>query len=294
MKILLALDGSDPSMTAVAAVATLSIPNGSTIVLLHVLPGEDQIYSGAWPTIVLTPPPEETARARDEIRSRIQSVAASLAAEGRTIEVKIVEGRAASGIVQAAESLPADLIVLGARGHGTVEGLVVGSVSGEVVDHAPCPALVVRTPQVRRVLVATDGSEAADRAAAFVADSGLFEAAELRGLSVVDPGLPWWTATSPAEGLVAVEAYEQMLEVARRHADAAARRTAERLGEDVTADAVEVSGDVASTILSEATAWQAEVVVVGTRGLGMVKRTLLGSVSRDVLHHAPMSVLIVH
>ena len=293
MKILIAMDGSDPSMTAVAAVAALSIPIDSTIELLHVFPGEEEMSSGLWPTIVLTPSHDETARARDEIRDRLESVADSLAAEGRTISVKLVEGRPASRIVQEAEQMGAELVVIGALGHGTVERLVVGSVSSEVVDHAPCPILVVRSGAAARALVATDGSADADRAADFVSTSGLFESADLRVVSVIDPGMPWWTGNSTVDGGVAVEAYTQMIDIARRHADEAARRTAKRLGtEHVTADAADRSGDVSSTILAEAAAWKADVVVVGTRGLGMVKRVLLGSVSRDVLHHAPMSVLI--
>jgi nucleotide-binding universal stress UspA family protein len=53
------------------------------------------------------------------------------------------------------------------------------------------------------------------------------------------------------------------------------------------------TGDIASTILREAKSWQADVVAVGARSMGTVKRWLIGSVSRAVLHHADMSVLIV-
>ena len=53
------------------------------------------------------------------------------------------------------------------------------------------------------------------------------------------------------------------------------------------------SGDVPSAILDAATTSRADLVVVGTRGHGVVHRALVGSTSRRVLHHAPMSVLIV-
>lgn len=294
MKILLAMDGSDASMTAAAALSGLSIPDSSTIQILHVVPGEKEIYSGLWPTIILTPSAEETGRARDEIRERLESVADSLAADGRTTSVKLVEGRPASRIIEEAQQMSADLVVVGAHGLSAVERRLIGSVSSEVVDHAPCPVLVARSDRAARVLMATDGSADGDRAADFVATSRLFESAELRVISVIDPGMPWWAGVSAVDGRLPVEAYNEMIDIARKHADEAARRTAERLGTGyVTVDPAEGSGDVPSTILAEAGVWKSDIIVVGTRGHGMVKRTLLGSVSRDVLHHAPMSVLIV-
>ena len=46
-------------------------------------------------------------------------------------------------------------------------------------------------------------------------------------------------------------------------------------------------------IVNQAEAWKADLVVVGTRGHGLLQRMILGSTARTVLQHAPMSVLIV-
>ena len=294
MKILLAVDGSDASMTAVAAVEHLSLPGTATIELLTVLADDNDLYGGAWPAVVMVESPDVLERARDEVRGRLDDLAQSLEIDGRTVLVRVASGRPASEILLEAGRIGADLVVVGARGQSAVARLLLGSVSSEVVDHAPCPVLVVRTERSGRVLVATDGSPTADQAASFVAESGLFSEAELRVISVIDPGMPWWTGLSPVDGLAALEAYGDVIDIAHEHATKAAADTAARLGSaHVTADAKDRGGDVASTIVAEATAWQADIVVIGTRGLGVVKRLLLGSVSRDVLHHAPMSVLVV-
>ena len=68
------------------------------------------------------------------------------------------EGRAATVILEEAERTSAELIIVGARDHGAIERVLLGSVSAEVVDHAHCPVLVARRPTAWRVLVATDGS----------------------------------------------------------------------------------------------------------------------------------------
>ena len=51
-------------------------------------------------------------------------------------------------------------------------------------------------------------------------------------------------------------------------------------------------GQAAAAIVEEARTWNADLVVVGTRGNGLLKRLLLGSTARSVLHHAAASVLI--
>lgn len=53
-------------------------------------------------------------------------------------------GHPAAKIVDVAKNWPADLIVMGSHGRGKIGGLVLGSVSQEVLSHAPCPVLVVR------------------------------------------------------------------------------------------------------------------------------------------------------
>jgi nucleotide-binding universal stress UspA family protein len=113
-------------------------------------------------------------------------------------------------------------------------------------------------------------------------------------LSVVDPGMPWWAGISPVDGAVAADAYGSILDAAAQHARDVASSTAASVGaEHVVAEASPRGGEVGSTIVAEATEWQADIVVLGTRGHGLLHRALVGSTSRHVLHHASMSVLIV-
>jgi nucleotide-binding universal stress UspA family protein len=56
---------------------------------------------------------------------------------------KLEEGPEAESIINIAKKCQADLIVMGTRGHGTLKGLVVGSVSRKVIHHSLCPVMVV-------------------------------------------------------------------------------------------------------------------------------------------------------
>jgi nucleotide-binding universal stress UspA family protein len=59
-------------------------------------------------------------------------------------------GRADVEIVELAEELGADIIVVGSRGLGGFRRVLIGSVSDSVVRHAPCPVLIVREKEARR------------------------------------------------------------------------------------------------------------------------------------------------
>jgi nucleotide-binding universal stress UspA family protein len=56
----------------------------------------------------------------------------------------VVEGFAARALMGTAEALGASLLVVGARGHGEISGMLIGSVSENVASHAKCPVVVVR------------------------------------------------------------------------------------------------------------------------------------------------------
>jgi nucleotide-binding universal stress UspA family protein len=134
---------------------------------------------------------------------------------------------------------------------------------------------------MERIVVGFDGSEHAEKAlerAADIADGAtiaVVAAADAKrflrgaGISPVDP--------ADAE--------------ARSEALAAARKFLE--GRGANAVYIEGHGNPADVIVQEAEESKADLVVVGARGLGAVKRIALGSVSTNVVHHAPCDVLVV-
>jgi nucleotide-binding universal stress UspA family protein len=75
-----------------------------------------------------------------------EQVAAVLGADGRsdgpTVDVVVEEGPTAAVLVRRADG--AHLLVIGSRGHGTLPGLILGSVALRTVVHAECPVMVVR------------------------------------------------------------------------------------------------------------------------------------------------------
>ena len=111
---------------------------------------------------------------------------------GLEVTTRLIEGRAASVIVDTARDIGADLVVLGARGHGAIEAAFLGSVSAEVVDQAPCAVLVARGPSAERVLIGTDGSDVAMSAAQFVGGCGLFRNGHVRVVHAIDVNPTWW------------------------------------------------------------------------------------------------------
>jgi nucleotide-binding universal stress UspA family protein len=294
MKVLLAIDGSDASMSAVAMAAALPLPPGSALEVVSVIPDSFAPEGAVWPNVVRIDPPTDRTRIHDDVSRRLLDVAERLRAADRAVEVRVLDGRPATEIVAEAERFEADLIVMGARGLSAVRRLLLGSVSSEVVDHAPCPVLIARHAQVDRVLLATDDSPSAKQATTFVGQSGLFGGSEIRIISIGNPGLPWWVGVTPVDGMTSIDVYADEAEASERHARHISEETAEQLRDlHVSGTSAVRDGDVVSAILQDAKRWDADLIVMGARNLGTMHRWLVGSVSRSVLHLADASVLIV-
>jgi nucleotide-binding universal stress UspA family protein len=190
------------------------------------------------------------------------------------------------------ESDDADLVVVGSRGLGGFTELLLGSTSHRVAAHATCPVAVIRGDgtgaDAASVVVGIDGSQAAQRALGW----GLAEAALRR----VDLTLVHGFALPDAAVLSGV-ATPQQIESARSEARASADRVIEStlsavdVPEGVTVTPHIVAGTAAGALLAHTTA--ADLMVVGTRGFGRVRRALVGSTSHQVLHHAPGPVVVV-
>jgi nucleotide-binding universal stress UspA family protein len=185
----------------------------------------------------------------------------------------------------------ADLLVVGGRGLGGFRGLLLGSVSHQVLHHAACPVAVVRHEdgatgdRPPRVLVGVDGSDTAQLALRWAAEEARLRGAELRVVHAWhltalggDPYAPTYLDPQPFE-----DAGATVLE----HAVAALRAD----DDAPTVVPVLVRDHPANALLDEARS--ADLVVLGARGAGGFAGLLVGSTSTQVVHHAPCPVVVL-
>ena len=210
------------------------------------------------------------------------------------VEPSLLRGRPASVIVDQARAMSADLIVVGHRGLGTWQSRLLGSVSAEVVDHAPCPVLVVRDDQLGPIVLADDGSPDARAASDIVCGWPVFRGLPVTVVGVVHDTFPSAAAVAPLMLEETMSRYSEGIQAERRMRTSGCDATVERLraaGIDAVAEIRQ--GDPAHEIVTAAQSTGAGLVVLGTRGLTGLRRLIIGSVARNVLLSAQCSVLVV-
>lgn len=296
MRILLATDGSPAADQARDLVAALPWREGGRVRIVSVAPTRTDLLGGPWTVDVLLDADqleEEVLRVhRDALEAaerEIRSARSDIA-----IEPVLIRGRAASVIVDEAHVMGADLIVVGHRGHGRWESMLLGSVSSEVVDHAPCPVLVARDARLGPVVFADDGSPSARTAEAVLTSWPLFTGLPVTVLTVAEEGFQYAAALAPLLYSEAMAQYadstQELERIAREENEAAAGRLREA---GFQATGLIREGDAAHEIVAVAREREAGLIVVGTRGQTGLRRLILGSVARNVLLYAPCSVLVV-
>lgn len=304
MRILFATDGSVAADRARDLLAGLNLPADTYIRVVGVRRHGSGFFGTGWPFAggqaasvanaeVRGPATAVAIPDEDHLSLILDTAVSAIEGPGRRVERIILDGRPGSAIVDQAREMAADLVVVGNRGHGTIESMLLGSVSREVVDHVRCSVLVVRGARVKSVLFATDGSEGARLAERMVGTWPMFAQATIRVCTVAQTSLP--TAIGGAPGLYdqVIEQYEQDVDEARRAAASEAESAAQRLadaGRSVSWE--EREGDPAGEILRAAEARGVDLVVTGTRGNTGLSRLLLGSVAGNVAGHAHCSVLV--
>jgi nucleotide-binding universal stress UspA family protein len=207
----------------------------------------------------------------------------AVGADAAGIELRTVCDLPATGLVEAGDA--ADLIVVGARGRGGFEGLLLGSVSQKVVEGAERPVAVIRQPgPVRggRVVVGIDGSTRAQQALRWAAGE-----ARARG-AALDVVHAWQVQALAASPWGPAMPDVDSIEAGAREALAAVLADPALEGVDATGHLV--NGGAARALMERADG--AGLVVAGSRGLGRIGGALLGSVTRQLLHHAPCPVVV--
>lgn len=296
MAITVASDGSQGAAAVVDLVAGIDWPEGTAIELVGAWESSVLRFGGAWPVDQGIDSVRLDEQMRALLEVDLERDRERLTRAGLSVALAVEVGRAADVILERSERADADLIVVGSRGQGSLRSLLLGSVSSEVIDRARRPVLVARRPGIARVVLAWDGSSGARRAAGVLATWPIFAASEVRVVSVAadtPPGRPW--AVDPEAWEAARNAYDAAVEPGNLHHDQLAREMAEELqAAGVQAEPDRRNGDPAAELVAVAKGWDADLVVMGTRGRTGLRRLVLGSVARNVLHDAPCSVLVVH
>jgi nucleotide-binding universal stress UspA family protein len=145
MKILLAIDGSQHSETAVKELIRRQWPTGTEVRILSVA---HPVPLVADPVLVLAAShveslKEERARASRDVAKAADEVAKN--SPSLQVSTQVLEGSPKKGIVEEAERWGADLIFLGSHGYGPLERFLLGSVAQAVAVHAPCSVEIVRS-----------------------------------------------------------------------------------------------------------------------------------------------------
>lgn len=187
------------------------------------------------------------------------------------------------------QSAGADLLVVGARGHGGFRGLLLGSVSQRCAQHTTIPLAIVRsedtTPVANRIVVGVDGSKSSHKALAWALDEARARNAQVTVVHAWTPAM--FGAIEFASPVLGIETFDA---TAKRMVDEAlAECHVEALAGSV--DTAIVEGGGARAILHAAE--DASLIVVGSHGRGAVAGLVLGSVSQQVIHHAACPVVIV-
>jgi nucleotide-binding universal stress UspA family protein len=137
----------------------------------------------------------------------------------------------------------------------------------------------------RNILVAVDGSKESKLALADAIDLALESNARLTLLHVCPPP-PGAIRSTPAGALAAAElpAYH----------DKVLREMVASVPKELPVTTLLVDGNPAHEIVKAAREYDHDLIVIGSRGRGRATAALLGSVSHEVLHEAPVPVLVVH
>ncbi len=286
MNVLVATDGSKYGRWALNWVATLPFIDPPRVTALHVL----DIAALRAPFLAQPEIAGNERYIQEEIhRMEARSAKALKEAKQQLASLNLMgtarkeQGAVAPTILKRASKRDG-LLVVGSQGLDALDRFMLGSVSTNLIHHAACPVLVIRgeASPLRRMILATDGSDASAKALKFVL-------AKFR---------PDGSAGKGGRAPIHVCVLHVMPLIMYPGLEAASKKLLEQSVQKLikagfTAEPLCYLGNPAEEIMKTASQQQADLIVMGAQGLGAIARFLIGSVSTRVVQHANCAVLVV-
>ncbi|WP_086889333.1 universal stress protein [Natrarchaeobaculum aegyptiacum] len=285
--VLVATDGSPGDDVAIDHATELADAYGASVQALYV------VDVGPEPA-GLDADQHETLYEPAERRGREATVRVENRASDRDLEVAraVREGVPHEEILAAAAEYDSDLIVVGTHGRTGVERARLGSTTERVLTRADVPVLSVRLDDdadplpddpYDRILLPTDGSDAAERAAESALDVAERYDADVHVVYVID------SSVTDLE-----DAPRSILGVLREAGESATEDVAELARERGLEASTEVRrGLPGDELLAATQSVDADLIAMGTRGRVIASGDLLGSTTARVVRRSPVPVLTV-
>ncbi|MBB5155996.1 universal stress protein [Saccharopolyspora phatthalungensis] len=285
-------DGSAESQRAVWWAALEATTRGQPLLLVHAFAVPlEELTRIHLPSEAVTLEPM-----RDAAERAVEDMAAECRQKlpGLDVWTEVRLGHPATVLTDAAAR--ASVLVLGSPTLSRTRRVLLGSTAAEVVRTAYVPVIVVRgeperaqalTPEFDRVVVGVDGSECSARAIEFACDFAARHDAELTAILAYTEQPP--DMLPPNRGW---RFDSDTIEACRRELSESLAGWGERYPDLVVHQEVMAVEHPAEALLAAAV--DADLLVVGTHGRGIIRTALFGSVSHAVLHYAPCPVAVVH
>jgi nucleotide-binding universal stress UspA family protein len=237
-----------------------------------------------FPTLGL--PSHVDAIAREEARRRIRAQVDAAGIDAR-IEVR-ADTSPGRGLHRAAEAADADIVVVGSSHHGALGRIIAGDNTRAMLQGAGTPVVVARPAgsamtRGRVFGVGYDGSPESEAALAWAGQLAESANGTVRVLCVAEPPQAFSPSISYGINWVALEP-ERKEQAERFAAEAAAKLGGHAIGEAVVGMATEELLRLSRVV---------DLLVLGSRGYGPVRRTLLGSTSDSLVHKAECPVVVL-
>lgn len=290
MKILLGIDDSPCSLTALDYLKQMPWSRHATWRLVSVVQTPAMVY--AVPPIAAAEAVEAMETQKVVQREWLSGVDRQLRTAGFESRAMIEEADARTALVEAAREDAADLLVVGSHGRTGLTRVLLGSVAGYAVVHAPCSVLVVKDERPglgsrpMDIVIGVDDSPYAQDAVQWVRGREWPEGTTVHLLSAVaSSGSRFVEANNVALRASRAQARLQQELVSRYE------RTLKEAG--FRCHSAVSEGDPRIELENAARRLNADLLVVGSHGRSGLSKLMLGSVASHLVSHAPCSVLVV-
>jgi nucleotide-binding universal stress UspA family protein len=288
-EILAATDFSSSSIEAVARGFLLAKATDSHFTVVHAV-GFDGLLS----LRALLGEKTETLTQKiteDAHQQLLDVVADPVRNQGISARVRLEPGLASVAIPTYAESISADLVLVGAHGNGFFQRMLLGSTASRLLRKSKCPVLVVKQPALKnyqRVLIAVDFSPGSKIAIHLVRE--LAPTADILLLHIFE--VPFESKMQYAG--VSEDIIHQYRIEAREHALYQLHELAKTSGlstNDYTGFVV--YGDTTRQIIDHEQKYNCDLIATGKHGFHVTEELLLGSVTKRLLAESESDVLVI-